>query len=70
MSNYFEDITIEAEDIPSSRLRWSGADEEQLTFMRKVYEINLRWSSSNGTFVADIPGDQLDTIEGDHKART
>jgi len=70
MPDYFEDITIETEDIPSSRLRWPEANEEQIIFMRKVYDINFRWSSRNGTFIADIPTDQLDTIENEHEART
>ena len=67
--SYFIEELIETEDIPSSRLLWQGAAEDQLVFMRKVYDINHRWSSGNGTFIADIPVDELEVIEGNHKAR-
>ncbi len=70
MSFIKEALLETTEDIPSSRLEWPGADEDQLAFMQRVYDINKTWSARNGTFIADIPDSQLSTIEDRHKART
>ena len=69
MSYMIESYATETEDITSSQVTWDGADEDQLAFMRKVYDINYKYSSANGTFIGDIPDKELDTIEGKHKAK-
>ena len=58
------------EDIPSTRLRWDGAVEEQLVFMRAVYDRQRRRAASRRPFVADIPEAELGPIEGGQRART
>ena len=67
MSYLLEDL--DTETISSVGLQWSGATPEQLAFMRRVYEINLAHSSGIGTFIDDIPEDQLAIIENGHKAK-
>ncbi len=64
MSYLIEDISKATEDIPSSQMDWPGASDDQLEFMRKVYDVNHKWSSANGTFVADIPEGELGIVEG------
>ncbi len=58
------------ETLPSSGLTWTGATSAQINFMRNVYDINLRRSSSRGTFVADVPASQLATVEGRYQLKT
>ena len=55
--------------IGSSGLTWQGATPEQLTFLKRVYDINLA-RKSNKTFVNDVPSDELTTVEGRYKLRT
>jgi subtilisin family serine protease/LAS superfamily LD-carboxypeptidase LdcB len=58
------------ETIPSSGLNWPGATTDQINFMRSVYDFNLRRSSSRGTFINDVPRNELGTVEGRYKLRT
>jgi len=64
--NSLKIITNEAlvENIPASGLSWDNGTPEQISFMRQVYDACVSYSSSRGTFVADIPDSQLTTIEG------
>ncbi|MBC9794799.1 M15 family metallopeptidase [Sinomicrobium weinanense] len=55
--------------IDASGLKWDGASPEQLEFMKKVYNINVKRSSARGTFVADVPESDLSTVEGRFKLR-
>jgi uncharacterized protein YcbK (DUF882 family) len=55
------------EALSSSRLKWPGASDAELAFMRAVYD--KQFQQSTGDFVMDLPETALDTIEG-HKART
>ncbi len=64
MSYLIEDIKTATEDISSSQVDWPGAEEEQVEFMRKVYDVNHKWSSDHGTFVADLPDTALGIVEG------
>lgn len=72
--DYFDADVLDldaAETIPSSELTWPGASDDQLRFMRRVYDINLQRSINRGsTFVADVPAGELSTIEGRFLART
>ncbi len=56
---------------PSSELRWDGATDAQVQFMRKVYEAHIaRARGGKARFVADLaPGERAD-IEGGKSART
>lgn len=57
--------------LAADRLEWPGATAEKLAFMRAVYEQHLERSRAKGEpFTADLPDNQLDTIEGKHRART
>jgi LAS superfamily LD-carboxypeptidase LdcB len=49
--------------IPSSNLEWPGASDEQLRFMRAVYDAQVAGSKKSGPFVADLPDDQMDWID-------
>ncbi len=64
-TSYTEQLTL-----PSSGLTWTGATSEQLIFMKAVYDLNLARSSRRGTFVNDVPSNQLATVEGRYKLRT
>ncbi|TML61286.1 MAG: hypothetical protein E6G22_09660 [Actinobacteria bacterium] len=56
--------------IPATRLRWQDATDEQLAFMRAVYEQHFENSKqSRRPFVRDLPDSELDTIYGRHRAR-
>jgi hypothetical protein len=55
---------------PSSTLSWPGATDEQLRFMRRVYDRHVANAKKIRPFVANVPGAQLGTIEGGHRART
>src|SRR5919202_3631945 len=71
LADWGEPPTFEEEDhIPALRLRWEGASPEQLGFMRRVYEKQIRRAQRQRPFVGDVPEDELDVIEGGHKART
>jgi hypothetical protein len=71
LADWGEPPTFEEEDhIPALRLRWEGASPEQLGFMRRVYERQIRRAQRQRPFVGDVPEDELDVIEGGHKART
>lgn len=60
----------EDEPFPSSRLRWAQATEEQVAFMRDVYDRQVRRAAARRAFVPDVPDAGLATIEGGHRART
>src|SRR5687768_2302754 len=62
-------LGLVTEVIPSSRLKWAGATEDQLDFMRNVYGQNLKYSTKKGKFVADIPKEELEFVEGKHQLK-
>jgi len=53
----------------ASGLQWSGATQEQLNFMRKVYEARVARSRRRGSFVNDVPNTDLEQIAGNRKMR-
>lgn len=65
-----EDAVIHSEAIPADDLSWPGATPQQMSFMRAVYTVNLRRSEGRGRFYADIPPEELETIEGRFQARS
>ena len=56
--------------INAQNLKWPGASKDQLDLMKKTYEKCHNKSSRSGSFVADIPSQNLETIEGRFKAKT
>lgn len=60
----------DAENIPSTNLRWDNATGDQLAFMRRVYNEHVRRASQRRTFTPDVPVSDLAVIEGNHRART
>ena len=61
---------VTQQSLDSSQLQWEGASEEQLAFMRKVYDINYqRYSSRRGKQYDDIPEDELESVLGSYKLR-
>ncbi|WP_052324276.1 D-alanyl-D-alanine carboxypeptidase family protein [Flavihumibacter sp. ZG627] len=69
MTIEFEELIIEEEAIPASKLDWPGASYDQLEFMKDVYETCVKRSSARGSFIGDIPSDELAVIEGGHRAK-
>ncbi|HEX6749579.1 MAG TPA: N-acetylmuramidase domain-containing protein [Longimicrobium sp.] len=65
-----DDSAAEDEPFPPERLGWPGSTAEQLAFMREVYRRHVANSSARRRFVADVPGVELGTIEGGHRARS
>lgn len=65
-----QETSFYQETIPSSGLTWNNASPAQIAFMRQVYNTNLQRSLSRGTFVADVPNNQLATVEGRYQLRT
>ncbi|WAC02650.1 D-alanyl-D-alanine carboxypeptidase family protein [Lacinutrix neustonica] len=57
------------QSLGSSGLTWPGATPEQLTFLKRVYDINLA-RKANQTFVNDVPANELSTVEGRFELRT
>lgn len=58
------------ENISGAGLQWPGATWAQMQFMREVYNDRVRRSSARGTFVADVPSNQLSIVEGPYQLRT
>jgi hypothetical protein len=54
---------------PASELRWAGASDEQLRFMRAVYERHVARASGRRPFVGDVPADSLEEVEHGVKLR-
>lgn len=65
-----DDTSGEDTPFPPERLSWPGSTPEQLAFMREVYRLHVARSSARRHFVADVPGSELATVEGGHRART
>ena len=63
MSSY-----VTQQSIGSSGLIWQVATPEQLTFLKRVYDINLA-RNANLTFVNDVPTNELATVEGRFQLR-
>jgi murein DD-endopeptidase MepM/ murein hydrolase activator NlpD/LAS superfamily LD-carboxypeptidase LdcB len=61
---------VDAENIPSTNLRWDSATGDQLAFMRRVYDEHVRRASQRRTFTPDVPDSDLAVIEGNHQVRT
>lgn len=71
-SIFDEDLEYLTEDansvksfIPASKLRWPGASQEQLQFMKKVYKAHIHRASKKRSYTPSLPADQLDPIEGE-----
>ncbi|HET7462472.1 MAG TPA: D-alanyl-D-alanine carboxypeptidase family protein, partial [Longimicrobium sp.] len=65
-----ESVAEDEESIPSTGLAWSGATDEQLAFMRAVYDRHVATSASRRTFIGDVPGSERAEVEGDVTLRT
>jgi peptidoglycan hydrolase-like protein with peptidoglycan-binding domain len=51
-------------------LRWPGATEEQMAFMRAVYALQIARAATARPFTGDTPAAELSVIEGSFVART
>jgi hypothetical protein len=60
---------VPAEDLPSSKLTWAGATDEQLAFMRDVYDAHVQIGKSIRSFVGDVPAADLEVVEGAARLR-
>jgi hypothetical protein len=60
----------QALSIPSSRLSWDGATEEQSRFMRAVYDRHVANASRSREFVEDVPASDLALVEEGQRMRT
>jgi hypothetical protein len=54
--------------IPGDRLKWANASDDQLRFMRAVYDAHIAWAKRGGRrFVPDLPDDVLGWVDdGNH----
>jgi phosphatidylserine/phosphatidylglycerophosphate/cardiolipin synthase-like enzyme/LAS superfamily LD-carboxypeptidase LdcB len=57
-------------EIDGSNLKWSGATQDQLDFMRAVYARHVANSQARRTFIADVPADNLSAVENQQRLRT
>lgn len=55
---------IQAAPPPSSTLVWPEADDEQLAFMRRVYDVHVSGALKKRRYVPDVPAKLLSEVEG------
>lgn len=58
------------EELPSSDLRWPGANAEQVDFMHRVYDAHVARAAASRAFIGDLPAGELAEVEDGKKMRS